>query len=602
MISEQLQATITDWIAHDPDEATAAELSSLYDEAKAENPDAIAELESRFAGPLQFGTAGLRGVVAAGQSRMNRATVIRATAGLVAHLKNIVGDDFTVVIGCDARHGSADFHRDAAAVVAAAGGTALALPQQLPTPVTAFAVRHLNADAGIMVTASHNPPKDNGYKVYLGGRAVDSDSRRGVQIIAPHDKQIAEAIAAAPPADEVPRDFDAVQQVGPELLDAYVERAASLATTSSSEEKQSVKIVITPMHGVGGETIVRTLGAAGFPNVHVVKEQFEPDPDFPTVSFPNPEEAGALDLAFELARAEDADVIIAADPDADRCSVAIPDAGVDGGWRQLSGDDIGAFLGEAIAADAEAHGVTTMTNAAGAELPATMANSIVSSRLLGKIAAGHGLNHRATLTGFKWIGGVDGLIFGYEEAIGYCSDPAVVRDKDGVSAAVRMADAVARLKGQGRGIQDLLDDVARTHGLYKTAPLTFRVEDRSLITKGMATLRANPPAELAGSKVTQVTDMNDGLDMVDAKGEGYHIPPTDGILILTEANDRVIARPSGTEPKLKCYLEVVLPVAGGASGDGASASADGASTEVPHTAATERLNQIKAELKEILGM
>lgn len=591
MLSEQLQATITDWIAHDPDEATAAELSSLYDEAKAANPDAIAELESRFAGPLEFGTAGLRGVVAAGQSRMNRATVIRATAGLVAHLKNIVGDDFTVVIGCDARHGSADFHRDAAAVVAAvvaaAGGKALALPQQLPTPVTAFAVRHLNADAGIMVTASHNPPKDNGYKVYLGGRAVESDSRRGVQIIAPHDKQIADAIATAPPADEVPRDFDAVEQVGPELLDAYVKRAAALATTSSSEEKQAAKIVLTPMHGVGGETIVRTLNAAGFSNVSVVEKQFAPDPEFPTVSFPNPEEAGALDLAFELARDEDADVIIAADPDADRCSVAIPDSGVDGGWRQLSGDDIGAFLGEVIAADAEARGIATVTNDEGAEFPATMANSIVSSRLLGKIAAGHGLNYRATLTGFKWIAGVDGLVFGYEEAIGYCTDPAVVRDKDGVSAAVRVADAVARLKGQGLGIQDLLDHVARAHGLYKTAPLTFRVEDRSLITKGMDTLRANPPAQLAGAKVTQVTDMNDGLDMVDAKAESYHIPPTDGILILTEANDRVIARPSGTEPKLKCYLEVVLPVA---------------SAAIPHVAAAERLDQIKAELKEILGM
>ena len=588
MLSEQLQATITDWIAHDPDEATAAELSSLYDEAKAANPDAIAELESRFAGPLEFGTAGLRGVVAAGQSRMNRATVIRATAGLVAHLKNIVGDDFTVVIGCDARHGSADFHRDAAAVVAAAGGKALALPQQLPTPVTAFAVRHLNADAGIMVTASHNPPKDNGYKVYLGGRA-------------------AEAIAAAPPADEVPRDFDAVEQVGPELLDAYVKRAAALATTSSSEEKQAAKIVLTPMHGVGGETIVRTLNAAGFSNVRVVEKQFAPDPEFPTVSFPNPEEAGALDLAFELARAEDADVIIAADPDADRCSVAIPDSSVDGSWRQLSGDDIGAFLGEVIAADAEARGIATVTNDEGAEFPATMANSIVSSRLLGKIAAGHGLNYRATLTGFKWIAGVDGLIFGYEEAIGYCTDPAVVRDKDGVSAAVRVADAVARLKGQGLGIQDLLDDVARAHGLYKTAPLTFRVEDRSLITKGMDTLRANPPAQLAGSKVTQVTDMNDGLDMVDAKGESYHIPPTDGILILTEANDRVIARPSGTEPKLKCYLEVVLPVDGDdGNDDGGTGKDTGSATvapaAIPHVAAAERLDQIKAELKEILGM
>lgn len=594
-LAPELITAVEDWIAHDPDETTSAELTALYDEAKVGNPEATAELESRFAGPLEFGTAGLRGVVAAGQSRMNRATVIRATAGLVAHLKDIVGPDFTVVIGCDARYGSADFHRDAAAVVAAAGGKALALPAQLPTPVTAFAVRHLNADAGIMVTASHNPPKDNGYKVYLGGRAVETDSRRGVQIIAPHDKQIAAAIAAAPPADEVPRDFSGVQQVGPELLDAYVQRASSLAGTSSSEEKRAAKIVITPMHGVGGETILRTLNAAGFDDVHVVEKQFRPDPDFPTVAFPNPEEAGALDLAFELAREQDADVIIAADPDADRCSVAIPDAGVDGGWRQLSGDEIGAFLGEVIGADAEAREVDSITNDEGQTFPATMANSIVSSRLLGKIAAGHGLNYRATLTGFKWIGGVDGLIFGYEEAIGYCSDPVVVRDKDGVSAAVRVADAVARLKGQGLGIQDLLDQVARAHGLYKTSPLTFRVEDRSLITKGMATLRANPPAELAGAKVTEILDMNDGLDQVDARGESYHIPPTDGILILTEAGDRVIARPSGTEPKLKCYLEVILPVEG-------EAGAAGTAGDIPHAAAAARLEQIKVELKEILGM
>lgn len=577
-MSTELFATVEDWIAHDPDEATSAELTALLEAAKSSDQAALGELESRFAGPLEFGTAGLRGVVAAGQSRMNRATVIRATAGLVAHLKDIVGDDFSVVIGCDARHGSADFHRDAAAVVAAAGGRALLLPPQLPTPVTAFAVRHLGADAGIMVTASHNPPKDNGYKVYLGGRAVSDDSRRGVQIIAPHDKDIAAHIAAAAPADEIARDESAIEHVGPELLDAYVDRAKSLATTSSSEAKQAAKIVITPMHGVGGATILRTLNEAGFPNVEVVAEQFTPNPDFPTVSFPNPEEAGALDLAFELARKEDADVIIAADPDADRCSVAIPDAAVDGGWRQLSGDEIGAFLGEVIAADAEARGATTVTNADGVEYPATLANSIVSSRLLSQIAAGHGLNYEHTLTGFKWIGGTHGLIFGYEEAIGYCSDPVVVRDKDGVSAAVRVADAVAKLKSEGRGVQDLLDDVARAHGLYQTTPLTFRVEDRSLITKGMATLRANPPQELAGSKVTAIEDLNEGF-------EG--LPPTDGILILTEANDRVIARPSGTEPKLKCYLEVVLPVEG---------------DEVPHADAAARLAQIKTELKDILGM
>ena len=587
-------ATITDpgvlaaareWLAHDPDDATRDELSTLIQRAEsggesrdASADDAAAELADRFSGPLTFGTAGLRGEVGAGESRMNRATVIRATAGLCAHLRDIVGEGFTVVVGCDARHGSTDFHRDAAAVIAAAGGRALALPPQLPTPVTAFAVRHLDADAGVMVTASHNPPRDNGYKVYLGGRAVDSDERRGVQIIAPHDAAIAAHIAAAPPADEVPRDEAAVEHLGAPLLDAYVDRATSLAT-AGADERAAVSVVVTPMHGVGGETITRVLAEAGFTDAAVVEEQFAPDPDFPTVAFPNPEEDGALDLAFALARERGADIIIAADPDADRCSVAIPDAGVDGGWRQLTGDEIGALLGEMVASQVEAGrgGEGTSSSEDGAQ-PA-LANSIVSSRLNARIAAAHGLAHATTLTGFKWIAGTPGMVFGYEEAIGYCTDPSRVRDKDGVTAAVRVADLVATLKAAGRGPADLLDDLARAHGLHKTAPLTFRVDDVALIAEGMARLRANPPATLAGATVTAVHDLSDGW-------EG--LPPTDGLMLLTEADDRVIARPSGTEPKLKCYLEVIVPVA--ESGD------------VPHEEAAARLRTIAAELSEVLGM
>ncbi|MFD5869067.1 phospho-sugar mutase [Corynebacterium sp. NPDC060344] len=601
-------ATITDpavlaaareWLAHDPDDATRDELSTLIqraesggsapaEDAKAtDSSDAAAELADRFSGPLTFGTAGLRGEVGAGESRMNRATVIRATAGLCAHLRDIVGDGFTVVVGCDARHGSSDFHRDAAAVIAAAGGRALALPPQLPTPVTAFAVRHLGADAGVMVTASHNPPRDNGYKVYLGGRAVDSDERRGVQIIAPHDAAIAAHIAAAPPADEVPRDEAAVEHLGSSLVDDYVARATSLAT-AGADARAAVSVVVTPMHGVGGETITRVLREAGFTDVAVVEEQFAPDPDFPTVAFPNPEEDGALDLAFELARERGADVIIAADPDADRCSVAIPDAGVDGGWRQLSGDEIGALLGEMVAAQVEAEHMGAGSSSSNGDAQPALANSIVSSRLNARIAADHGLAHATTLTGFKWIAGTPGMVFGYEEAIGYCTDPTQVRDKDGVTAAVRVADLVAALKAGGRGPADLLDDLARAHGLHKTAPLTFRVDDVALIAEGMARLRANPPATLAGSEVTAVHDLSDGWN---------GLPPTDGLMLLTADDDRVIARPSGTEPKLKCYLEVIVPV----EGAGAS-SGDDAAVPVPHDEAAARLRTIAAELSEVLGM
>lgn len=586
-------AAAREWLAHDPDDATRDELSTLIQRAESGGEDrdgsaAAAELADRFSGPLTFGTAGLRGEVGAGESRMNRATVIRATAGLCAHLRDIVGEGFTVVVGCDARHGSSDFHRDAAAVIAAAGGRALALPPQLPTPVTAFAVRHLDADAGVMVTASHNPPRDNGYKVYLGGRAVDADERRGVQIIAPHDSAIAAHIAAAPPADEVPRDEGAVEHLGSSLVDAYVDRATSLAT-SAADARAAVSIVVTPMHGVGGGTITRVLREAGFTDVAVVEEQFAPDPDFPTVAFPNPEEDGALDLAFELARERGADVIIAADPDADRCSVAIPDAAADGGWRQLSGDEIGALLGEMIAAQVEAGNASGGPSSSGnGKAKGALANSIVSSRLNARIAAAHGLEQATTLTGFKWIAGTPDMVFGYEEAIGYCTDPTRVRDKDGVTAAVRVADLVASLKADGRGPADLLDDLARAHGLHKTAPLTFRVDDVALIAEGMARLRANPPTTLAGSTVTAVHDLSDGW-------EG--LPPTDGIMLLTEDDDRVIARPSGTEPKLKCYLEVIVPV-GENAGDGAGEGA----APVPHAEAAARLRTIAAELSEVLGM
>ncbi|RLY91722.1 phospho-sugar mutase [Kocuria tytonicola] len=565
-MSEQLLSTVQQWIEHDPDPVTRVELTALLEPARSGDETALAELGSRFSGPLVFGTAGLRAAVGAGESRMNRAVVIRASAGLASFLVDRVGSEPLVVVGCDARHGSEDFAADAAAVFAAAGCRAVRLPAQLPTPLVAYAVRALGADAGVMVTASHNPPADNGYKVYLGARAVSGDDERGVQIVAPDDARIAERIAAAPPADEVPRDPESVSTADDALVTDYVRRAASLR---GPEEGADVSIALTPMHGVGLGTARRVLEEAGFPRVAVVAEQAEPDPDFPTVAFPNPEEPGAMDLLVALAAREDADVAIALDPDADRCAVAIPTGAGTGNpaedWRRLSGDELGALLGEDAASDPDRAGDT-------------LACSIVSGRLLGRIAQRHGLSFRQTLTGFKWIARTPGLRFGYEEAIGYCTDPAAVRDKDGVSTAVRVASLVAALKARGRTVQDELDRLAHMHGLYATAPLTFRVADLSLIGRGMRRLRENPPKELAGSPVAEFVDLADG---------GPEMLPTEGILVRTEADDRVIVRPSGTEPKLKCYLEVVLPVPDDA--------------EVPRAEAAERLERISAELREVLG-
>ena len=511
-----------DWAAHDPDPETAAYVLGLL-----EDPARAAELQSRFSGPLTFGTAGLRGEVGAGESRMNRAVVTRATYGLMDWLGRQV-ERPRVVIGCDARHGSSDFYTTAAEVISAAGGTALLLPPCLPTPVTAFAVRALHADAGIMITASHNPRTDNGYKVYLGGR-VATGVADGVQIVLPADAEIMACITQASPADQIPRDSLRVEKV--DVLPEYLETAARNGVSD-------LRIILTAMHGVGGEVARQALNRAGFHDIHVVAEQFAPDPDFPTVAFPNPEEPGALDLAIALASDVDADLIFALDPDADRCAVAIPTG--DGDWRQLSGDETGCLLGDYVAGSCGA-----VAGASG-----VLASSIVSSRLLGSIAAAHGLEHRTTLTGFKWIGQVPDLVFGYEEAIGYCCDPAHVRDKDGITAAVTMALLVAGLRADGRAIQDVLDSFAERFGLHATAPVTFRVEEVALISAAMRRLRSAAPAELAGSEVVSVIDL----------GEGYDgLPPADGLMLFTAANDRVIIRPSGTEPKLKCYLEVILP-------------------------------------------
>lgn len=549
------------WADHDPDPVTAEELGSLVQAAREGDQDAELELARAMNGPLQFGTAGLRGEIGAGESRMNLAVVIRATAGLCAVLLKHAPRTPRVVIGCDARYGSVDFAHAAARVASAAGCEVLLLPLMNPTPLTAFSVRELDADAGIMVTASHNPPRDNGYKVYLGGTVV-TDAGQGVQIVPPFDAEIASAIASAPFADQIAQNDELIVNVDPR--EDYIARAASLAS-GSSESKADLGITLTGMHGVGAALTKKVLEEAGFTNVTLVAEQADPDPDFPTVSFPNPEEPGALDLAIANAAEHGSDLIIAVDPDADRCALAVPDSESATGWRQLSGDEIGSLLGEFRAQSAPSDAV--------------FANSIVSSRLLGKIAEGRGLKYQHTLTGFKWIARVPGLYFGYEEAIGFCPDPPRVRDKDGIATSVVAASLFAQLKAQGRSAKDELERMARLYGLHVTAPLTFRVDRLELIAEGMQRLRAQPPTTLAGAEVEGVVDLSKGWD---------GLPGTDALMVTTTAGDRVIARPSGTEPKLKCYLEVILPVEEGA--------------EVPWEAARARLESIKAEFGAAIGI
>ena len=520
----ELLDTARAWLAEDPDPVTAAELSDLIGKAEGGQPEASAELADAFDGTLQFGTAGLRGRLGPGTNRMNRVVVARAAAGLAAYLTASGGT--AVVIGYDARRNSDVFARDTAEIMAGAGITAMLLPAALPTPVLAFAIRHLGCDAGVMVTASHNPPEDNGYKVYLGD---------GSQIVPPADAEISACIAAVGAMASIPRSQEYTVLDGG-VLDAYVGRAVSLL----GDGPRQVSAVYTAMHGVGGEVFMRVVRQAGFDAPTTVAAQFAPDGRFPTVSFPNPEEPGAMDLALADAREQRADVIIANDPDADRSAAGIR---VGGDYRMLTGDEVGALL---------AWWIAERGRRAGSPVSGVYAQSIVSGSLLERIATDAGLGYAVTLTGFKWIAKVPDLRFGYEEALGYCCDPVAVKDKDGITASLLMLEMVAALKAEGRGLQDVLDDLARKFGLHATSQLSVRVSDVALIADAMARLRANPPASLGGRAVLRTDDLERG-------GDG--LPPTDG-LRFTLDGARVIVRPSGTEPKLKCYLQVVVPVDG----------------------------------------
>ncbi len=494
------------WIADDVDPAAAAELQSLVD------AHAAAELADRFSGPLLFGTAGLRGPLRAGPNGMNRTVVRRAAAGLAAWLTEHGGSGRPVVVGYDARHGSSDFARDSAAILAAAGFEARLMPRALPTPLLAFAVLHLGAAAGVMVTASHNPPSDNGYKVYVAD---------GAQIVPPADREIEAAIRAVGPSRDIPLDPGGVHVLDASIVTSYVDAVVGLIPDGPRE----LRIVHTALHGVGTETVRAVFDAAGFVDVISVPEQALPDPDFPTVPFPNPEEPGALDLALALASNREADLVIANDPDADRCAVAVP--GPDG-WRMLRGDEVGVLLADALLRDG-ARG--------------TYATTIVSSAMLGALARAHGVGYVETLTGFKWIArAADDLVFGYEEALGYAVAPDLVRDKDGISAALRVAALAAALQRDGSSLLARLDELAARYGRFVTDQVSLRVEDLSLIGDTMQRLRAEPPATLLGAPAV-VEDL---------------LPATDGLRWRGDGT-RVVIRPSGTEPKLKAYLEVEEP-------------------------------------------
>jgi len=542
-----LEERVRDWIADDPDAVTAAALTSLLEQAGNGDVAAREEIEDAFSGDLEFGTAGLRGRMAPGPHRMNLAVVSRAARGLADHL---TGDlelpEPVVVIGYDARCNSEAFARRSAAIMTAAGCKVLLLERFGPTPLVAFAVRHLQADAGIVVTASHNPPADNGYKVYLGGRAAEP-SGQGVQIVPPSDAQIAARIAAVGPVAGIEVAPSGWELLGEQLREDYL---AAICALLAPEGPREVRIVHTAMHGVGTELALAALHRTGFTEVHPVAKQADPDPDFPTVAFPNPEEPGAIDLALELARTLEADVVIANDPDADRCAAAVLDPHL-GDWRMLTGDELGVLLGDHLI---RRHGLT-----------GTVANSIVSSRWLGRIAEAAGLDAATTLTGFKWITRAEGITFGYEEAIGYCVLPEVVRDKDGLSAALAVAEMAALAKSEGTTLVGRLDELSRTHGLFATSQLSLRVTELSERDVMMARLRAEPPQELAGHAVTTVQDLAEGS--VASTG----LPPTDGMLLVTADDARVIVRPSGTEPKLKCYLEVREEVPAGADAAGIGA-------------------------------
>jgi phosphomannomutase len=518
MTTEDVIVAALAWAAQDPDPETKSELERTIAACRDGDAAACARLADQFGSRLEFGTAGLRGALGPGPNRMNRVLVQQAAAGIATYLDG----DGAVVIGYDARRNSDVFARDSAAIFSGYGFATMVLPEPLPTPVLAFAIRALGCAAGVMVTASHNPPQDNGYKVYVGD---------GSQIVPPVDSAIRARIEdiAQIPIHDLPHSDD-WDTLGEGVVDTYIERCARLIPP---EAPRDIRIVYTAMHGVGGPILERVFHAAGFPPLIPVPEQHRADPAFPTVAFPNPEEPGAMDLALALAESVGADLVIANDPDADRCAVAVRD----GQWRMLQGDEVGSLLAWWIAQQPHDGGV--------------MAQSLVSGSMLEAIAKDYGFTYQRTLTGFKWIGRIANLVFGYEEALGYCVDPTNVRDKDGITAALKIAELAAWCKARGQTLLDVLDDLARTYGVYATRQISVRVLDIKQINLTMTRLRSSPPTTIGGIAVTRTIDLEAGSS---------DLPPTDGLAFELAGGARVIVRPSGTEPKVKAYLQAVCPV------------------------------------------
>jgi phosphomannomutase len=538
-MDQALVAEVKAWIEDDPDPVTSLRLQKLLDSGEE------ATLRTHFNGFLQFGTAGLRGPNGPGPSCMNRAVVGRTAAGIAAYMK--ARGMTRVVIGRDARYGSADYAEESAEIFSGAGMEVFLLPRALPTPVLAYATTALKADVGLMVTASHNPPQDNGYKVYIGPDA-DGIAYASSQIINPTDGFIADEIKKITSLKSQPRG-NSWTVLDETLINDYVQRTAVLGG-----EPGSLKIVYTAMHGVGTETLARVFKTAGYPDLILVAEQADPDPDFPTVAFPNPEEPGAIDLALATASAHNADLVIANDPDADRCAAAIKDRS--GQWRMLRGDELGVIFGEWIA----------RTSPRG-----TFGNSIVSSSILRKISAHYGIDFKEVLTGFKWLAKIEDLAFGYEEAIGYAVDSETVNDKDGISAAIYLAQIATDLAAAGRDLNDLLDEVWMRHGFHATEQISIRVANMGAITELLEDLRRNPPQEIAGRRVESIDDLASPTD---------GLPPTDGLRLWLSGGVRIIIRPSGTEAKLKCYIEVIT---------------------VDQISAEKELSSLRAPLKAFLG-
>jgi phosphomannomutase len=562
VLAPDLRAQVDAWLADDPDERDRDELRAL---AADESAAAREELADRFSGRLEFGTAGLRGAVAAGPNRMNRAVVRGTTAALARWLRGRRQDaaQAGVVIGCDARHRSDEFADEAAAVLAGAGIRVHLLPKRIPTPLLAFAIRKLSAAAGIMITASHNPPADNGYKLYTGD---------GAQIVPPADAEIEAAIRRVGPLAQIPLagpDSALITQHGDEMARGYLDAICALSPAPPGAAW--LRFVYTPMHGVAAPIALRAFEQAGFTEPDVVTAQAEPDPDFPTVAFPNPEEPGALDLALALARRSGADLVLANDPDGDRLAVAVPDPDAPGGWRTLTGDQVGALLGAYLLARAPVQ-----------EQPAgrLVVSTIVSSTLLSRIAAAAGAQYAQTLTGFKWIVRAGDrrpgtrFVFGYEEALGYAIGD-VVRDKDGIGAALALLGLAARARSGGESLLDAYNALEAEHGVHLTSQLTVATEAPVDI---MARLRATPPREFGGARVLSVDDLTGGT---------WELPSAD-VLRYQLAGARVVIRPSGTEPKIKAYLEVVEPVLGGR-------------LEEARLAARRRMDPLRAAVQENLA-